>query len=222
LLTDSSRSLSRGLRTGALLLLSLAACGAVAPCSESVKLKLVPAREELFREEMEAPNAAPGEDQVLVFGRFDDARFRVANTGQITVIAPDGRQVPLTIEKTSVFFEFDRVVSLRFFFAADRKDIEAGAGSFEIRWGPDVKTGNRQVERIALDPGRRDDCREFRWFRPKKTADDPDSQVTTVTVIADSYADYYFMWYLVPMALIFVLLTIRKIRARDSADRPAA
>jgi len=199
--------------------LFLAAGSAAAPGSESVVLAFVPAREGLFVEGAGAPNAIPGEGEVLVVGRFDDVRFAVKNINRVTVVAPDGRKVPLDVGRT--FAEFNKIVSVHLCFRVARKEVLPGTEPFELRWGPDVKAENRKVKSIVLDPARREQYREFRWGR-RRTDTSADEQVTTLTVIADSYADYYFLWYLVPMALIFVLLTVRKIRARDSADRPAA
>ena len=162
------------------------------------------------------PTAVPGPGELAVLGTFVHPLLSIRDISEITVIAPDGHQVPLSIELSSIFFEFDRIVSLRFFFLIGESEASAEARPFVIQWGPGVKADNAKVNRIVLDPGRCPLYREFRW-RETGSASSQSRSVATIEVIADSSAEYHFLWYLLPMALIFAILTIRKIRASHPA-----
>ena len=203
----------------AVLLLTLAAAGArgaPAPAG-SVALALVEASDALFPGG--PANAVPPEGQVLVCGRFDDPGFAIEEINQITVVAPDGRRAPLTIEGSSLFREFGRIVALRFSFLVSAAEAE-GAKPFTLRWGPEVRAENALADCIVPDAARRTHYREF---RPRPSGEAPaGANIGTIEVIADSSAGYHFLWYLLPMALIFALLTIRKIRARHTPDSTAA
>lgn len=180
--------------------------------TQSVEIELAPLREELL--DREGPPVIPEAGRLLVVGRFDDPRLGIENINQITVLTAGGRQLPLQIESDSIYFEFDRIVSLRFFFTVDGSET----GSLSIQWGPDVRAQNAKVKQLALDPAHRDLYREFRW-RPRESAPKEESSVASIEVIADSSAEYHFLWYLLPMAVIFVLLTIRKASGRYPVDQ---
>jgi hypothetical protein len=153
----------------------------------------------------------PDPGQVLVCGRFDPPGFYVDDVNQLTVFGPDGRPLPLTVDASSLFVEFDQIVSLRVCFALP--EAVADAADLELRWGPDVRAENLQVPALALDAAQPQLYRGFR-IRRQAGAGTGDTQVASIEVIADSSAEYHFLWYLLPMGVIFVLLTIRKIRAR--------
>ncbi len=182
------------------------------PAAESVNLDFLPASEALFLKSPEStPLAFPEKGHVLAAGRFDDGAFAIDTIDQITVVAPGGRQVPLAIDNTSIYREFGQIVSLRFYFSVPLSALASAGGNYALKWGPDVAAQNKLVAGLALDPARPTAYRTFSWFRGQEVS------VATIKVIADSRADYYSLWYLLPMGLIFVLLTIRKFRA-DNHD----
>jgi len=208
-------------RVGSVVVLSAvlaALCGGAAASTGSVRLELVPVRESAFAVDGGQPNAAAGPGRLLVYGRFDDPRLSIESIDRITVIAPDGRQVPLTVDGGSLFFEFDRIVSVEFFFLVDAEQLLPAAEPLVLKWGEDVRAENAKVERIVLDANVRERIRAFRWGTGSAGLP-PESRIASIEVIADSSAEYHFLWYLLPMALIFLLLTIRKIRASHSPDR---
>ncbi len=185
---------------------------------ESAKLELFSAGDHLF-ESGEKPTAVPGDPgRVLVVGRCEGPDFAIDDISQVELLSPGGRRVPLHVEEARIYRDpvaDNKIVSLRVYFLAAKSDLTPAAGSFELRWGAGVKAANKKVAAIVLDPGRRAGYREFRRRKPPPAAGG-DGQSSALWVIADSKADYYFLWYLVPMALIFVLLTVRKIRGSSS------
>ena len=211
---SSPRRLYR-LAAAALGLLAAASFGLpAASAAESVQFEIVPAEEALFLEPASGAEVmAPTQGQCVAVGRFD--RLSARDISQITLLAPDGRQFPLIIESASIFNEFGKIAALRFCFRLSEAEARPGRGAFILQWGPEVKADNRQVDRFAFDPARRE---LYRSLRPKSAAG-AGSNVATIEVIADSTAEYHFLWYLLPMALILVLLTVRKMRARDQAPR---
>lgn len=200
-----------------MVLLIAAGVGPQAMAAQSVSLDLLPASEALFQSETEGakPNVNPEEGQVAVVGSFSPPAFEVEDINQVAVVDPDGNLLALQVDSELVMVEFsDRIVSLYFCFFVRAGDVKPGGTPFVVKWGPDVKAQNVSVDRLVLDERRRERYRSFRV-----RADGPgDAHTSTIIVIADSSAEYHFLWYLLPMALIFVLLTIRKIRARDSTN----
>lgn len=186
----------------------LAALIPAAPvAAQSVQIEVLPAGEELFAAAPEggAPVPAPEAGRCLVVGRYSG--FSAGNLGQITVLAPDGRQLPLVVETPSVFVEFgSTVAAMRFGFLAGVEEADSGR-PFTLQWGPEVKAANSSVERIVADPARRG---LYRTFRPLAAA----GRGIAIPVIADRSARYHFVWYLVPMGLVFLVLTLRKARSR--------
>jgi len=184
---------------------------------ESVDLRLLPAPDRFFESAGSAPNTAPPEGNILVFGLFNDPRLSIEGIDRITVVAGDGTQIPLTIEKDSVFYEFDRIVSLRFYFLVDADSADDPETRFTLSWGSDVAAKNTEVAKVALDPESRSRTRGFQWGNADISGG-VSGQVAQIEVIADSSAGYYFLWYLLPMAMIFALLTIRKLTVRRPAQ----
>jgi hypothetical protein len=210
------------LSAAAVALLVLAAAAAWLPGSaaaaeppKSLELYAEPAGEELFRDLPSGgavPNPAAG--QVVLVGRYD--RLDIADLSQITLEAPGGRRLPLMVESSSIFVEFGKVIAaLRFCAVMNAAEAAPGSGPFVLRWGPDVRADNTKIEKISADGARRD---LYRSLRPRSGAA---SSVATLEVIADSSAEYHFLWYLLPMALVFGLLLLRKLRPHDEAPRPA-
>jgi len=184
----------------------------ISAAAEQAALELLPADESRISSTGVAAPAEPG--TLLVFGRFDDPAFAIADPSQITVVDANGKQLPLLIEEQSIFRDLDKIVSMRFVFALPGSQL--AAGGLQLKWGPDVRATNVVGEQIALAPVARERLRQFRWSRAPSGAG-PSSDATIV-VIADSHAGWYFLWYLLPISVVFALLTIRKIRARHSTD----
>lgn len=212
--------MTRRARIALLLALLSVTFAAQAFAVESAKLDLFSAGDHLF-ESGEKPTAVPNEPgQVLVVGRCEGPGFAIDEVSQVELISPGGRRLALHVEEARIYRDpvaDNKIVSLSVYFLAAKSDLTPAAGNFELRWGPGVKAPNKKVAAIVLDPAKRDSYREFRRRKPPPGADG-DGQSSALWVIADSKADYYFLWYLMPMALIFVLLTVRKLRGGSSAS----
>jgi hypothetical protein len=189
----------------------LALLGASA-AAEQAALELLPADEARISATGVAAPAEPG--TALVFGRLDDPAFAIADPSQVTVVDANGKQLSLLIEEQSLFRDLGQIVSMRFVFAIPESEL--AAGGLQLKWGPEVRAANVVGEEIALAPVARERLRQFRWSRAPSSAEPP--SVATIEVIADSHAGWYFLWYLLPISVVFALLTIRKIRARHSTD----
>lgn len=195
-----------------LLAAALASGGGRAVAAESVEYEIAPAGDELFSEGA-APEPAPGPGLCLVVFRY--SRFSAADISQITVTAPDGRALPLAVEP--LFVEFGKIADARLAFTLPEAEARVGNGPFTLKWGPDVAARNAKAEKLLPDPARRE---AYRSLRPRPGANGPGGNVATLEVIADSSAEYHFLWYLLPMALVFVLLVVRKLCARGPVAPP--
>jgi len=217
--TPTSRSRSSRTSRAALPVLALAllAAPALALGAES-GLEFLPAADHLFPKGPAPAGAeAPPEGQVLVLGRLTGAGFAVDAPEQVELLDPDGRQVPLRVEEARLWRDpvmSNRIVSMDFRFLASAADVAGRAGGFRLRWGPGVKGPVTLAGPPALDPARREACREFRLAAPAGRPAPTESQSATITVVADSRADWYFLWYLLPMVLIVALLVARRVLAR--------
>lgn len=197
-------------------LLFLAALPRPAGAAETVYLDFSrPADPSWFDAPATSPAVAPPDGLVVVGACFNDSRFAVDSLNQITLKAPPGWQIPLTIDRSSVVTEFNRIVSLRFYFMISQTDAADAPGAYTLRWGPDVVATNTVVPGFVFDRSAAAACRELSW--QAKPSESAESSLASIEVIADSHARYYSLWYLLPMALIFLLLTLRKIK---SDDRP--
>jgi hypothetical protein len=197
----------------AALFLAAAAISVPAGASESVVLTVEEAGEELFLElTPDGEPLRPEKGKAACVGRFD--RLSVKDVSQVTVTGPDGKRLPLVIEASSIFVEFDKIVALRFCFLVDADRARPGEDSFTFQWGPDVRASNTKVERLVLDSALR---ASYRSLRQRTASGARDSTTASITVIADSSADYHFLWYLLPISLIFAVLTARKLMVRSQA-----
>ena len=188
--------------------------------AESVRLRPLPAPEGLFEKREGAALITPEPGQVVVVGRVDDGVFAIENIDQVTMAAPDGRRIALNIEAESIrLSEFDEIVSLRYFFSVRAEEIAAG-GTYEFQWGRGVRAANRRVGAVVFDAAHRASFREMAAAPAGSPA--ARTQLASVEVEAVSGAEYYFLWYLLPMALIFVILTMRKIYGSHGDDSTAA
>ncbi|HOX05435.1 MAG TPA: hypothetical protein PK280_03455 [Planctomycetota bacterium] len=194
----------------ALALTFLAALPALSAAgAEAVEFELAPAGEEFFAADGQAaPTPAPGPGSCLVIFRY--SRLSVADLGQLALIGPDGKALPLLVEP--LFEEFGRIADARMVFSLPEAEAAAGRGPFTLKWGPDTKGASSRTERIAADPAHRE---LYRSLRPRAGA--AAGNVASIEVIADSTAEYHFLWYLLPMSMVFALLLARKLLSRGEA-----
>lgn len=203
--------------SAALILLVALASVLIAADEYSLFMEISPIDEVTLDQLSGSPAIEPAEGNVLVSGRVDHAGFFIDELSQVTVESPHGERVPLLIDRSSIFREFGSVVSLLFAFEISESAAEGGGKGFRILWGPSIEADNKEVERVHVDPDRPALYRQFRWVESLGGESDDETPFSTIVVIADSTADYHFLWYLLPMGLIFTLLTIRKTRARHTS-----
>lgn len=162
-------------------------------------------------------SVVPSRNEIAVIGQFNDAAFKISSIDELTVLTADNKVVPLTVDRSAVLREWGNIVSVRFAFTVPKKAARNEDTGYVIRWGKDVEGRNTIVDGLALDPSHSADYREFAWEAGRDQRGD-DISVAKIRVIADSNAEKYDLWYLLPMALIMILLTIRKFCANDNVS----
>lgn len=169
----------------------------------------------LFNPEETSPTVVPDTGEVIVVGEFTSKDFKFKDINNVG-IKQNGALVPLFVEKKSLFDEFgDGVyVSFRFYFKATEADIDKSR--YQLVWGEDVQAKNELAEAITLDPGKPSGYREASFSTAKG------GTTASIEIVADSNAELYFLWYLLPMALILAILTVRKLRAGDATNTTSA
>ena len=153
-----------------------------------------------------------GKDTLTIVGRFAKDTFAISSIGNITVRDAKSNQIPLCIESSSVYREFedDDITQIRFAFEIGKEALAAGPPRLE--WGENVSASNVLVDRILIDAGSRDRYRTFAW-EECASGEGYNSQVATLEVVVDDKANLYYLWYLLPMGVVFGLLALRKIYA---------
>ena len=143
----------------------------------------------------------------IVFGRLSDFGFTIENPEHLTVLDGENNPLPLTVETGTAFREFGEIIALTFAFELDARTLAKGQPRAE--WGPEVRGTVRQVESLSFPTNAASRLHAFTPDAGNAVPADA-AQFATIEIIADSNADKYFLWYLLPMAVIFVLLIIRK------------
>jgi len=186
---------------------------------ESLPLHVGPVENEAFAEDQERPTAVPNPGRIGLVAVVDDESFSVDDIRHMVLFGPDKRPIPLVVDQSSLFEEFGRIAAMRFYCEFPASAISDDA-DFTLQWGQGIEADNRTIERIVLDPKIRGRYRRLR--AGVIGGDNLDGEdVATITVIADSYADWYFLWYLLPLGCVLVLLCVRKFHApnrTNSAD----
>ena len=138
----------------------------------------------------------------------------MAGHSNIAVKNGTGKTVDLTIESDSIVEEFGEMISVRFAFVA--RPSELASDGWTIEWGDDLQNEWKETRSFVLSSDRASDYREGRF----DTQGGPkgETSATEIEIIADSSADYYSLWYLLPMAVIICVLTVRKLRARQAPN----
>ncbi len=224
--TSNSRA-DQGRLSRTLLLILLFPClllsaGTVAFSMEEVT-GLFPEARDSFFESREKPNCVARKGMLLVLGRFSGSGFAIEKISQLRLLGPGDQVIPLTIDESRLWrdaLEGNKITSLDFCFEALAEQLQTTPEKFRFQWGEDIDVKNHLLPRIIPDSSARQNCREF-VPAVAETSSGLDSQNAELIIIADTSADYYFLWYLVPMGTIFVLLTIRKYTpssSRNSTD----
>lgn len=200
------------LRKIAFLFCSFLVCATASGEERSLLLIIKPASEELVSSAKEGsdPLLADSIHQRLVVGLVNFPSFAVQNIQNITLDDPEGKVVPLLIDKSSLYSEFNdtTINSMRIAFLTDEQTIKKG--SFRLVWGSEIKAENKEVGQITICASSKDAYREFQWEeQPQK--DGLSNYSASLDVIVDDKADTYYLWYLLPVALIFGMLIVRRL-----------
>lgn len=155
---------------------------------------------------------APETGTRIVLGNFTQADFAVDRLDQIRLTDASGKPVLLLLDAAGTVREFEKIVAIRLAF---RIPADSAPGTtFKLRWGEGVTGQMRELRSLALAPGTAGNWCGFRWRAADGAKPAGDLSVASVEIVADSNANYYSLWYLLPMALIFALLTIRKMTGK--------
>lgn len=177
----------------------------------SLRLDIEPVDEVFFDSMAGASPVLPDQGMLLVAGSMDHPGFYVESLNNVSVESSDGTRVPLMVDMSSLLREFDGVVAGLFAFSVP----ENHADEYKIVWGSAVEAAdNILLDEFKLDPERAGLYRQFRWTETLASGAE-DTPFSTIVVIADSTAEYHFLWYLLPIGLVFILLTFRRFFLRD-------
>lgn len=117
--------------------------------------------------------------------------------------------IPVIAEKSSYYSEFDNdeINSLRISFIISEDLLDKG--SPRLVWGDDINSENKEADKIHIYKAGKGIYKTF-GLEERTEGDGGGDYFSTVDVIVDDYADTYYIWYLLPMALIFGLLFFKK------------
>lgn len=149
------------------------------------------------------------EDTFCVIGVFNDPSFTIPGFQQ--VIAYDAADQPLTliIDRSSLYSEFENgeINSMRIAILIDQKTFQNGY--LRLSWGEELKADNKLVDEIKVYRNHLDRYRTFNW-ESEPIQEESETYASSVDILVDDYSDTYFLWYLLPLVLLFILLIIRK------------
>ncbi len=154
-----------------------------------------------------AGSLSPAPGAWLVFGRLALSGFSVADIRQVQLKDGEGNALPLIVESNTLYREFGEIAGMRFAFELDPRTLSGGLPL--LAWGPEIAATNRLVPELAFAPAAAERLRQFTVQAAAPEGNAP--QFATIEIIADSKADRYYLWYLLPMVMIFGLLIVRKL-----------
>lgn len=159
------------------------------------------------------PKLSGSDHDILVVGMLDMPYFSIQEISQVALSDADGVPVSLWVDTSSLYSEFDdgTINLMRIAFLIPEADLENGA--LRISWGDSVTSENNIVDHIDLYQESREKYRTF-VCEEQPRENDAANYSSSVVVIVDDKADIYFLWYLLPIVLIFILLFVRKALGR--------
>ena len=186
-------------------------CIRVFAIEKSLLLSIRPVADDFFLNALEGdhPELTDTDKMVIVVGIIDSPSFSVKNINNIALYDGTGNPIPVIADQSSFYSEFDddEINSLRIAFIVNESLLDQG--SPRLVWGDDINSENKEVERIRIYKAGKDIYRTFSLEERPEGSGSKD-YFATVDVIVDDYADTYYIWYLLPMVLIFSLLFVKK------------
>lgn len=153
------------------------------------------------------------ESTVLVTGLLTMPDLSITDPDSLVVTGEDGKAIPLILDKSSFYSEFDdsEINSLRVAFIYDPEKMECD--TFQLAWGKGVSGNNKVVDELVFYRDSIGRYKVFSWEEPP-VEESSATYNATVDVIVDDKADTYYLWYLTPLAIIFGLLILRRFSAK--------
>ncbi len=174
-------------------------------------VQIKPAPEDFAAEAKNGSDPIFPQADFIITGKINLPKFAIENIRQLSVKDTNGKTLPVVVDKASVYSEFDEseINSLRIAFGISEAAL--AKGSPVLIWGADINDQtNREIPKINVY---RKNLNKYRTFnlvvRPQGKSNS--SRFATIEVIVDDYADTYYLWYLLPMALVFILLGLKKV-----------
>ena len=143
----------------------------------------------------------------LVYGRLAMPDFSVPGIDRVRLQDAEGRAIPLLVESNTLYREFGEIAGMRIAFELDPRALAAGLPV--LAWGPDVAASNRALPELVFSTDSAARIRSFTVQKPAPGGAEA-ARFATIEIIADSHADRYYLWYLLPMVMILALLVVRK------------
>ena len=186
-------------------------CIHVFASERSLLLSIRPVADDFFNNALEGsnPELTDADKMVIVVGIINSPSFSVKNINNIALYDGTNHPIRLIADKSSFYSEFDDddINSLRIAFIVNEALLDQG--SPRLVWGDAIHSENKEVEKIHIYKAEKGIYRTFSLEERPEGYDSRD-YFATVDVIVDDYADTYYIWYLLPMALIFSLLFFKK------------
>ena len=158
------------------------------------------------------------DDEAVVAGKITDRAFGIPDVDSMRLLGKNGNEIPLLVEESTIFREFGQIVSCLICFRVHATAIEKDSGAFILEWGKEVQGNNKLIQKINPPQGEDVLTKEFELREMSEGSEAGDMSVTSIDVVADSQAKYYSLWYLLPITLIFILLTLRKMALRNDSE----
>jgi hypothetical protein len=145
-----------------------------------------------------------------VFGRISFPNFKVSSLRNLRVTDAGGNELPFQVDRSSVYSEFDEseIDGLSVSFVISEAELERGAPT--LYWGGEIASSPVECGSFVLYA---ETMARYGTFGVElRSSEDRSGQhYATLDVIVDDRADTYYLWYLLPLILIFILLGARRV-----------
>lgn len=161
-------------------------------------------------------NAVKGADpavnssgDIIMIGTISDPNFAISDISRLALFDANGNRITITAERSSVYSEWDdgEINAVRIKAVIPASDAQQGG--LRLSWGDSVSSDNQMADSFTIYEGNKDVYRQFDW-QTQPAGDDASTYSATLNVIVDDKADTYYIWYLLPIAMIFIILLIRR------------